>query len=130
MWFWMTVTEEESLASPGGKNMRLKREGRPQKMPLGGGLPYLGWSVCVLYHTKQPFETDFTSSPSLHLHVVVVASFSKKHIAPSWTQAGTLPPFSVRLNHQGSLVPFCRFRFHLGHGYVSSVVTSKTKMYF
>lgn len=96
------------------------------KTSLGTYLIYLG---CILSHTRKLFDKIYFKTQSI-LHTEVLASFRKKHLASSWTQFDTLPQFSVRFNHQGSLVPFCWFRFHLGHGYVSTVAISKKKHIF
>lgn len=90
-------------------------------------LTWLAFAACI---TQGNYLTKFTSRPSLSPHRAVPASFSKRHLASSWTQFGTSPQFSMRFNHQGSLVPFRWFRFHLGHGYVSTVAISKKKIHF
>lgn len=72
-------------------------------MSLGTYLIYLG---CILYDTRKLFDKIHFKTQSI-LYTVVLASFSKKHLASNWTEFGTLPQFIVRFNHQESLVPFC-----------------------
>lgn len=109
-----------------GEGVRLKGESMEDVTGHLPDLPWLAFASCI---TQGNYLTKFTSRPSLWPHRAVPASFSKRHLASSWTQFGTLPQCSVSFNHQGSLVPFCWFRFHLGHGYVSTVAISKKKKY-
>lgn len=73
--------------------------------------------------------TKFTPSQCLFSPYSGTSLCNGKHLASSWTQPGILPHFffSMRFNHQGSLIPVYWFRFHLGHSYVSSVVTSRIR---
>lgn len=110
------------------QSSRLSQGDAPRLLAsLGVGFIYFGWSVHTLIAQRNHW-TEFTLSPDLFLaeqQCKLYAVESTQHQAgPSLASCHF---FSMRFNHQGSLVPVCLFRFHLGHDYVSSVVISRIK---